>query len=105
MGFQVHKSIEDKLTRAFVPAVLDITNERPMHNVPAGSETHFKVVVVSAAFSGKSLVERHRLVYQALGDELRAGLHALSITSRTPEEWQAHAGVAASPPCLGGSKQ
>lgn len=76
-----------------------------MHNVPPGSETHLKVVVVSAAFAGMSQVERHRLVYGALSEEFRDGLHALTVTSRTPEEWGRNADVAASPACRGGSKR
>lgn len=75
-----------------------------MHSVPPGSETHFKVTVVSDAFHGKTLVGRHRLIYVLLDDEIRGGLHALSITSRTPAEWKENAAVATSPPCLGGSK-
>lgn len=101
---QVQQRIEQKLRETFVPFVLDIVNESSKHSVPPGSETHFKVVVVSEAFEGKSLLERHRLVYEALGDELRAGVHALTITSRTPGEWEKNAAVAGSPPCLGGSK-
>ena len=49
-------------------------------------------------------VERHRLVYDALADEMKSGVHALTITSRTPAEWQKNASSPASPPCLGGSK-
>jgi stress-induced morphogen len=103
-GVQVQRRIEQKLHERLSPSVLEVINESSMHSVPPGSETHFKVVVVSAAFEGKALVERHRLVYEALGDEMRAGVHALTITSRTPAEWQTNGAVAASPPCLGGSK-
>jgi len=84
--------------------VLDVQNESSMHSVPPGSETHFKVVVVSDVFEGKLLVERHRLVYAALADEMKNGVHALTITSKTPAEWQKNAASPASPPCLGGSK-
>ncbi len=101
---QVQRRIEEKLRERFVPFVLEVVNESSKHSVPAGSETHFKVVVVSDAFEGKPLLDRHRLVYDALGDEMRAGLHALTITSRTPGEWQKSEAVPASPPCLGGSK-
>ena len=101
---EVRRRIEDKLAAEFAPRVLEVVNESGMHSVPRGSETHFKVVVVSAAFEGKSLVERHRLVYQALDEELRGGVHALAITSRTPEEWARRESVEPSPPCLGGSK-
>ncbi|RHY30878.1 hypothetical protein DYB32_003948 [Aphanomyces invadans] len=73
-----------------------------MHNVPKGSETHFKVVVVSAAFEGKPLIQRHRLVNQVLADELDGGVHALSIQSKTPSQWDANSTVRPSPSCLGG---
>ena len=101
---QVQQSIERKLRDSLQPTVLEVVNESSMHSVPKGSETHFKVVVVSDAFEGKPLVERHRLVYTLLGDEMRGGVHALTITSRTPDEWKKSEAVAASPPCLGGSK-
>lgn len=101
---EIRRRIEDKLAAELAPSVLEVVNESAMHNVPRGSETHFKVTVVSAAFQGKSLVERHRLVYQALDAELRGGVHALAITSRTPEEWERRASIEPSPPCLGGSK-
>jgi BolA protein len=101
---KVQRSIERKLEERFSPSVLEVMNESSKHSVPAGSETHFKVVVVSDVFEGKPLVERHRLVYEALGDEMRSGVHALTITSRTAAEWQKNGVPAASPPCLGGSK-
>ena len=100
----LQRSIERKLEERFAPSVLEVTNESSRHSVPAGSETHFKVLVVSDAFEGKALVERHRLVYETLGDEMRSGVHALTITSRTPTEWQKNGVTAPSPPCLGGSK-
>jgi BolA-like protein 1 len=99
-------AIDSKLREAFAPKVLEVINESKNHSVPAGSETHFKVVLVSDAFAGKSRVERHRLVHDALSEFLSSGLHALTITARTSDEWATAAGgvVAASPPCLGGSK-
>jgi len=100
----VEQQIERKLRERLAPSVLQVINESSMHGVPPGSETHFKVVVVSDAFEGKALVERHRLVYEVLGDEMRAGIHALTITSRTRTEWEKSEAVVASPPCLGGSK-
>lgn len=97
-------TIEEKIRASLSPLHLAVVNESHMHSVPKGSETHFKVVVVSSAFEGKPLVRRHKLVYEALGDELRTGLHALTITSRTPAEWQDDPTALVSPPCLGGSK-
>lgn len=56
---------------------------------PSGApnaETHFRVEVVSAAFEGQNMVKRHRMVYGLLGDEMDAGLHALSLNTKTPDE-------------------
>lgn len=97
--------IQDKLSAALSPELLDVVNESHMHNVPAGSETHFKVIVVSPAFEGLARVRRHQLVYGALDDEMKTGLHALAITSKTPGEWLAQPVVPLSPECLGGSKR
>jgi len=74
-----------------------------MHSVPANSETHFKVVVVSDSFVGKRQVQRHQQIYSALASELEGGVHALSIHTYAPEEWQDK--VPASPACMGGSKK
>jgi len=100
---QREERIRESLEGSLVPSFLEIINESHQHSVPKGSETHFKVVVVSAAFASKSPVQRHQLVYRALGDELRSGLHALTITSRTPEEWAADPRSLESPACHGGS--
>ena len=84
---------------------LDVANESHMHSVPKNSETHFKVTVVSAAFEGKTLVARHRLVNGLLKDELAGGVHALSIHAYTPSQWSERGGeIPQSPPCRGGSK-
>jgi BolA protein len=82
---------------------LEVINESHAHAVPMGAETHFKVVVVSPAFVGLLPVKRHQVVYRALGEELRSGLHALTITARTPEEWAADPSALESPACRGGS--
>ncbi|XP_060667210.1 sufE-like protein 1, chloroplastic/mitochondrial [Ziziphus jujuba] len=52
----------------------------------ASGETHFNLKIVSPKFEGLNLVKRHRLVYDALADELQSGLHALSIVAKTPQE-------------------
>jgi len=101
---KLQQRIEEKLSAGLAPTLLEVINESSMHSVPVGSETHFKVVIVSDAFQGKALLERHRLVYGVLSDEMRDGIHALTITSRTPAEWEKTSAVAKSPPCLGGSK-
>ena len=100
-----HQTIQEKLSLSLQPVHLDVENESHMHSVRPGSETHFKVLVVSAAFEGLGPVDRHRRVNEALAVELRSGLHALTIRALTPAQWseQGAAGFQ-SPACLGGSK-
>ncbi|XP_023657001.2 bolA-like protein 1 [Paramormyrops kingsleyae] len=100
----VERTIRAKLTQALDPKHLEVLNESHMHAVPAGSESHFRVLVVSSRFDGLSLLQRHRLVNEALRDELSSSVHALAIQAKTPEQWQEHPTLAKSPPCLGGSK-
>ncbi|MCU0765939.1 MAG: BolA/IbaG family iron-sulfur metabolism protein [Gammaproteobacteria bacterium] len=101
----VQQSIEAKLGTWFAPLHLEVVNESHMHSVPPGSESHFRVTVVSEAFTGRRLVERHRAVNEALAVELAGPVHALALHTLTPEEWFARGGsVRESPPCLGGSK-
>lgn len=101
----IRDQIHDELVRAFTPELLDVINESGNHNVPPGSETHFKVVIVSESFAGQTPVSRHRAVNRALAAQLAGGVHALSIQALTPDQWAQRGGqVPDSPPCLGGSK-
>ncbi len=101
----VEKTIERKIRAALAPAHLEVINESHMHSVPPGSESHFKLVIVTEAFAGRPLVRRHQMVNGLLAEEFEEGLHALSMETLTDAEWQARSGrTAASPPCLGGSK-
>ena len=101
----IQASIEQKITDALHPEFLEVANESHMHNVPPGSESHFKVTVVSGEFDGKMLVARHRMLNSLLKDELDGPVHALSLHTLTPAEWQDKEGeIRKSPPCLGGSK-
>ncbi|XP_026671182.1 DNA-binding transcriptional regulator BolA isoform X4 [Ceratina calcarata] len=75
----IENSMKKKLEESLNPLVLQIINESYMHNVPSGSETHFKIVVVSELFEDKSLIKRHRMINQLLESELQNGVHALSI--------------------------
>jgi BolA family transcriptional regulator, general stress-responsive regulator len=94
--------IEQKLADALAPQHLEVHNESGGHRVPPGSETHFKVVVVSPLFEGARLVERHRRVNGLLAEEFGRGLHALAIHTYTEPEWRARFGGAPmSPPCAG----
>jgi BolA protein len=94
--------ISQKLTEAFAPEHLEVINESHMHNVPAGSESHFKVVIVSASFKDKMLLARHRLVNAVLEQELKGGIHALALHTMTMEEWFEKGNAPESPPCMGG---
>ena len=91
----VEESIREKLTKAFAPASLIVENESAKHAGHAGArdhlgrvtgETHFRVLVVSETFQGKSAVERHRQINAALQDELAGPVHALAIKALTPAE-------------------
>jgi len=97
--------IEEKLNQAFSPQYLLVENESHMHNVPAGSEMHFKVQIVSDDFIGQMLLKRHRSVNKVLEQELAGPIHALSMHTFTKDEWQQRNGeVVKSPPCQGGGK-
>lgn len=100
----IQSIIEQKLEQTFSPDYLEVVNESYMHNVPEGSESHFKVTVVSAEFDGQRLIGRHRMINKALSEELQT-IHALAIHTLTPDEYFEKAGkVPDSPECLGGSK-
>lgn len=95
--------IELKLAHAFAPQLLEAVNESHAHNVPKGAQTHFKVVLVSDVFAGKSLVARHRMVYQSLVEEMQGGVHALALHTYTPAEWrERQENAPESPACRGG---
>ncbi|MCW8336746.1 transcriptional regulator BolA [Vibrio sp. SCSIO 43135] len=101
----IQEIVEQKLSQAFSPIELKVMNESYMHNVPAGSESHFKVVIVSTEFEGKRLIARHRAVNQVLAEELAGGIHALSMHTYTEEEWEKEKqSFPDSPMCMGGGK-
>lgn len=101
----VEQTIQAKLRAALAPSHLQVLNESHRHAVPPGSESHFKLVIVSDAFAGARLVRRHQQVNRILSDELEGPVHALSMETLTPEEWDQRRGeTLESPDCLGGSK-
>lgn len=101
----VAETIKTKVTEAVNPVHLDVMNESHMHNVPPGSESHFKLVIVSTEFDGKRLVGRHQMINAALRDELQGPVHALSMETLTPAEWEERGGATlSSPDCRGGAK-
>jgi stress-induced morphogen len=99
----LERIINEKLTVTLAPAHLHVVNESYKHNVPKGAESHFSVTIVSDMFTGKSLIERHRLVNGALSDELKDRIHALSIKAKTLEQWNSDQSLNTTPNCLGGS--
>ncbi|KAH6914296.1 bola-like protein-domain-containing protein [Coprinopsis sp. MPI-PUGE-AT-0042] len=90
----VEKAIHEKLTTALDPVSLTITNDSWQHRHHSAmrdqgggnGETHFSLNVVSNEFKGKNSMQRHRLVYSLLSAEFAAGLHALSLSTKTEEE-------------------
>lgn len=104
MSVQAH--IEHKLTQGLEHiAHLAVENESHRHNVPPGSESHFKVVIVSDDFAGQGLLARHRRVNEILAEELQNQIHALALHTYTTADWQErHGDAPMSPPCLGGGK-
>jgi len=101
----MQQTIEEKLSKALEPLQLEVVNESHMHNVPPGSESHFKVTLVAERFEQERLINRHRMVNAILEEELQGGIHALALHTMTPDEWFEKGGQSpASPQCLGGAK-
>ncbi len=81
--------IKERLQSTLAPQRIDIIDESHKHAGHAGARTgmgHFNVTIVSDAFEGKNLLERHRMVYEALGDAMKTDIHALSIKAHAPSE-------------------
>ena len=97
--------LKNSLATALNPSVLDLENESHGHNVPKHSETHFRLVIVSGYFDGLSRVKRHQLVYKAVDDALKQGVHALAMQCFTESEWAERPARLTSPPCKGGMKK
>ncbi len=92
LKMKIRDSIERKLTEALEPTRLSVLDQSAEHAGHMGhpghgtGETHFQVDVVSRAFVGKSKVERNRMVYALLAEEIAGGVHALSMSTSTPDE-------------------
>ena len=100
----IQSAIEQKLLAEFEPQHLEVLNESHMHRVAPGSETHFKVVLVTSKFDGQRLIQRHRQVNALLANELRESIHALALHTYTPHEWQEYFCQAPDTPRCSGSK-
>ena len=87
---RVATAIEHKLTSALQPTRLRVADESHRHAGHVGArpegETHFRVEIVSPAFEGKSRLERQRMAFAALAEELATDIHALTLKTLTPEE-------------------
>ena len=81
--------IKQKLNEALKPDLIEIIDDSAAHAGHAGAKKgggHFNVTIVAKAFDGKSLVQRHQLIYQALGNLMKNEIHALGINALTPSE-------------------
>lgn len=83
----VYEIITKKLISSFSPLHLEVLNESYKHKVPEGSETHFKIQIVSKSFDNLNLIARHRLIYSCLDVELKTGVHALALDCKTENQW------------------
>lgn len=90
----VKAAIEAKIEQALTPSSLEVIDESAQHaghmlhpgGVEPRGETHFRIKVVSAAFNGKSRLERHRMIHALVEAELKGGVHALAVEARAPGE-------------------
>lgn len=84
------RRLSEKLTAALNPQRLDVINESELHaghrGSPGTGESHFRILIVSSAFVGKSRVERHRMVNEILQDEIGPRIHALALSTYAPDE-------------------
>ena len=82
--------IETLLRERLQPSHLELQDESARHAGHAGATSgggHYRLLIVSAGFQGRPPLERHRMVYDALGDLMGGPIHALSMRTLTPEEW------------------
>tara|TARA_B100001142_G_scaffold25353_1_gene23065 strand:- start:1150 stop:1458 length:309 start_codon:yes stop_codon:yes gene_type:complete len=94
----IESQIINTLSSSMNLSSLKIINESSMHNVPKGSESHFKIVVVTNDFNNLSIIKRHKLIYKTL-DNLMNKIHALSIHAFNEEEFKLNPIILDSPEC------
>ena len=95
----IENTIKNILIDNFDPSLLSVTNESFMHNVPDGSESHFKVVIVTDNFKDLNELQRHKAIYKALQDPMKS-IHALSIYAFSEKQYQKNPQVIVSPNCV-----
>ncbi|APJ02421.1 BolA family protein [Silvanigrella aquatica] len=97
----IKSSIETKLQEKLKPIYLKVENESHRHSVPKGSESHFRIEIVSPSFENKSLLIRHRFVNEIIKEEI-SKIRACSLHTLTQEEWDKKNGkMERSPTCAG----
>jgi acid stress-induced BolA-like protein IbaG/YrbA len=81
------EQVESLLAKAFPGETVQVEN-------PQGDGEHYQVLIVSAQFQDKSMVEQHQMVYAALGGAMRSAIHAMALRTFTPEQWSKRGGRA-----------
>ncbi len=92
----IKELMEKRLQSGLSPVLLEIVDESPQHG--SAKPSHFRILIVSSAFEGLSVLKRHQRVYEALGDIMNV-IHAFSQQTYTLSEWEARGVRASSPPC------
>ena len=92
------EKIEKRLSKNIQCIHLEVIDESPNHGGYDGSVSHVKIIIVSDEFSDQSLINRHKLVYKAMGD-LVGQIHAISIVSKTSNQWEESSEYPNSPEC------
>lgn len=101
---KVQTQIDQRIKGEVDAYYMTLENESYMHNVPEGSESHFKLVLVTDSFKGKRLIQRHQFVYGILKEEMPK-IHALTMHLYSSKEWEELNNlVPSSPKCHGGEK-
>jgi BolA protein len=83
------KEITQRLAEAFDPEILGVEDESYLHEGHEGAKDgrgHFRVLIITEVFEGKSMIERHRMIYRMLGEMMRLDIHALAIDAWSPDE-------------------
>ncbi len=102
----VQLQIENKLRTRFPEAThIEVINESWQHSVPAGSESHFKIIVVAEEFQNMKRLQRHREVQAVIAHELENVIRAAAVHPLLRSEWEERKKVEPSPGCRGGSLQ
>lgn len=83
----IEARISSLIESHFNPQYFKIWNESSFHHAPPGSESHFKIVIISESFKDLNRVKRHQSVYKCLESIFKEGLHALALKTHTPDEW------------------